>query len=329
MATKISAIFLMTILLASVASFSSPFNVVYADQDDKQEKKEEKLKEKEARLAEKQAKLAAKQNDDDDEEDIEEFGDDVYIDYSSKTTEICHIPPGNPSKNHTISVGTPAVPAHLAHHDKIGSCDDVDEPITDVMSFLAKKQVRLAEKSAEKEEKALQRAEKLLEKLEERIAKLEQRLQKLLEKVESGEYYGNLQNEDTVTSTFNISFDGEATSIYDDQVTAALSGEIFIENLVTASDVTKFKVTSGEIIVGNNVYDIIFGKARTLVDSNSLVLILQTLDSAENENTVKLTLNLDSQLDVDMTEPVGFEIEEKSKISEEWFLSGSGNVSSS
>lgn len=318
----------MTILLASVASFSSPFSVVYADQDDKQEKKEEKLKEKEERLAEKQEKLAAKQDDDDyDDDDIEEFGDGVVVVSSSTTSTakeaICHIPPGNPSKAHTIRVGSPAVPAHLAHGDTLGSCDG-EQPVTDMMSFLAEKQARLAEKSAEKEEKALQRAEKLLEKLEQRIAKLEQRLQKLLEQVESNEYYGNLQNEDDVTKTYSISFDGEATSLYDDQVTAALSGEIFIENLVTTSDVTKFKVTSGEIIVGNNIHDVIFGKARTIDDSNSMVLILQTLDVAENENTIKLTVNLDSQLGVDI---VGFEIEENSKISGEWLLSGSGSMS--
>lgn len=35
---------------------------------------------------------------------------------------ICHIPPGNPSKRHTIAVGESAVPAHLAHGDYRGPC---------------------------------------------------------------------------------------------------------------------------------------------------------------------------------------------------------------
>ena len=49
------------------------------------------------------------------EEDEEEgsFGD--------KTT-ICHIPPGNPGKAHTITVGNPAVAAHLAHGDVLDPC---------------------------------------------------------------------------------------------------------------------------------------------------------------------------------------------------------------
>jgi len=49
------------------------------------------------------------------EEDEEEgsFGD--------KTT-LCHIPPGNPGKAHTITVGNPAVTAHLAHGDVLESC---------------------------------------------------------------------------------------------------------------------------------------------------------------------------------------------------------------
>jgi hypothetical protein len=35
---------------------------------------------------------------------------------------ICHIPPGNPDNAHTIVVGAPAVPAHLAHGDSLGEC---------------------------------------------------------------------------------------------------------------------------------------------------------------------------------------------------------------
>jgi hypothetical protein len=35
---------------------------------------------------------------------------------------ICHIPPGNPSNAHTITISVNALPAHLAHGDYIGAC---------------------------------------------------------------------------------------------------------------------------------------------------------------------------------------------------------------
>lgn len=42
---------------------------------------------------------------------------------------ICHVPPGNPDDAHTITVGAPAVPAHLAHGDDLDECDAFEPDI--------------------------------------------------------------------------------------------------------------------------------------------------------------------------------------------------------
>jgi len=39
-----------------------------------------------------------------------------------KMVTICHVPPGNPARAHTITVAEPAVRAHLAHGDHLGEC---------------------------------------------------------------------------------------------------------------------------------------------------------------------------------------------------------------
>ncbi len=36
---------------------------------------------------------------------------------------ICHTPPGNPANQHTITVGSHAMRAHLDHGDTLGPCD--------------------------------------------------------------------------------------------------------------------------------------------------------------------------------------------------------------
>jgi hypothetical protein len=44
---------------------------------------------------------------------------------NAASVKICHFPPGNPANFLTLTVGSPAVPAHLDHHqgDYVGPCD--------------------------------------------------------------------------------------------------------------------------------------------------------------------------------------------------------------
>jgi hypothetical protein len=50
--------------------------------------------------------------------------DGIECDNLEFQTTLCHIPPGNPGNAHTITVDESAVPAHLAHGDTLGPCDD-------------------------------------------------------------------------------------------------------------------------------------------------------------------------------------------------------------
>jgi len=298
-------------------------------------KKEERGKpEGKGKPENKVARQSEIESEDYDDNDIQEFGDDVEIALSSKTVTLCHIPPGNPSKAHTITVGKPAARAHEAHGDNIeGPCDGFTPSTTDRESKLAEKQARLAEKHADKLTKTSQRAEDHIQKLEQRIAELEQRLQTLLAKVETGEYFGNVPQVDSVIKSYSISLDGRALSIFDESVTTDFSGEIFIENLMTNSKISKFRVTGGEIFVGDNIYDVVFGKARVSSsgpsgEKDSMILIVQAIDSEGNRNTIRLSLDFDSALEGEFgTESINVEIMPRSKISGEWLMRASGQLS--
>lgn len=293
------------------------------------------------------------------EQEQEELEDD--IDEESGKVTICHVPPGNPSKAHTITIDRAALERHLAHGDFVGGCDDdFDEKLKDREAKLAEKEaritekqeereVRLAEKRAEieerlaendearqariseKQDQALQRAEDIIQRLEQRIAQLEQRLQTMLERVESGEYFGRIVGENLVTNTYSISFDGTASSLFDESVTADISGEIFLENLPTGSQITKFRVTGGEIVVGENIYDLAFGKSRVSSsgpssEKDSMILIGEVIDFEGNQNTLRLTLDLAESLEGEF-ESIDFEILPTSKISRQWSVSAQGQLS--
>ena len=54
---------------------------------------------------------------------ILKFNDGVVLS-SSSTTTICHVPPGNHAKAHTIIVGTSSLSGHFKNHDdNLGDCD--------------------------------------------------------------------------------------------------------------------------------------------------------------------------------------------------------------
>ena len=59
------------------------------------------------------------EEEEDEEDEEEEEGEE-----EEDKVEICHIPPGNPDNAHTITVSPSAVPAHLAHGDYEGECDE-------------------------------------------------------------------------------------------------------------------------------------------------------------------------------------------------------------
>ncbi len=317
---KIKFIFMSIIVLGLIVNTASFSDVAFAEKPDKEAAKEAREAAKEAR------------------EDIQEFSDStVETSSSSPTTSdttnsekvtICHIPPGNPGNAHTITVGSPAVRAHLAHGDIEESCDQA--VVEDLEDLQAKKESRLAEGSSQKESKALERAERLIEKLQQQIDNLEKRLQSLLKKYESGEYYGNTSTMDALTNSYVISFEGFAFSMYDDSVETEMSGELFMENQVTTSNTSKFKILSGQFMVGDAVYEVVFGKARVSSsgEGDSLVIVLQTMDSEENDNTIKITLGFNAPLEGEFgSPPEEFEILDNSKVSGQWILEGSGQLS--
>lgn len=50
------------------------------------------------------------------------FDSEVEARRSEDQVTICHVPPGNPANQHTITVGASAVDAHMAHGDYMGDC---------------------------------------------------------------------------------------------------------------------------------------------------------------------------------------------------------------
>ena len=177
------------------------------------------------------------------------------------------------------------------------------------------------------EKHATQKAQEKISELQQRIDKLEQRVQSLLAMLESGKYFGPTIGGDKTPTSYDLSFDGTATSI-NGSAKDSMSGEIFFESLVTGDKVSKFRVTGGDVQIGSANYDLIFGKARvTGGETNSMVLIAQAVDDEGNAHTVKILLD-STPLDKLGSESVDVSLKmPQSKIAGQWFLDADGLIS--
>ena len=125
----IKFIFLSVLVLGLIVNTSSFSDFAFADKPDKEEKKEaqeqKKFQKFEAKDEREKAREEAKAEREEakiQKKEVQGFGDNTIV-TSSSTTTICHIPPGNPGNNHTITIGESALSAHLDHGDVLGTCD--------------------------------------------------------------------------------------------------------------------------------------------------------------------------------------------------------------
>jgi len=177
----------------------------------------------------------------------------------------------------------------------------------------------------------IENADDIISQLMQKIEELENRLQTLLLKLESGNYYGNTSNVDSIIRSFGISFDGSITS-KTDSTQSDISGEVFLESLVTRDNSDKFRVIGGKISIGDTTHDIIFGKARTSSsgpsgEKDSMVLIAQLIDDEGNDHTIKLILDFEKSLEGNFgLDPLNFEIKPQSAVSNDWSISATGQL---
>lgn len=125
--------------------------------------------------------------------------------------------------------------------------------------------------------------------MQKRITQLESRIQSLLSQLDQDRYHlpENIQPDNQVSS-FNVAFEGQTDSA------ESVVGSVFLGNVATREDVAKFKVTGGEVVVGDTFpYDVVFGKARVVETpaSDVLTIIAQLVDEQGNVSTARLVMN--------------------------------------
>jgi len=342
MGTKFSTLFLFTVLVLGMAAYSgshfnsissdetinTPIQMAFAQSDNDSDEKDD-----DDELEHDEEKDDEDKKDDDDELEHDEEKDDEDDDRDDKKSKL-----EKQGEKQAKAQEKRAEAEEKRDEKQIKAQEKRDEKFAKAAEKLVKAQERLAEKLAELEEKlsekaqlSEERANKILEKIAKETQKTDERVQKLIDKFQSGEYFGDLKNTDKEIKPFTLSFEGSAAEIGDQSNIETLSGELFLENQLTGSHSKKFRVTGGEIFVGETeVFDIVFGKARLTSsgqggEKDSMIIIAQASDGVD-VRTLKLSIDLSEEFDSD-TESVEIDILfPRSKIASLWLLGGAGNL---
>ena len=173
---NIKFIFLSVLVLGLIVNTSSFSDFAFADKPDKEEKKggpgqkkiqnsEAKAEREDAKAEREEVRAVAKAEREDakiQKNEVKDFGGNVVV-TSSSTTTICHIPPGNPANNHTITIGESAVSAHVGHGDIEMPCEDV---------IWEKSESNSNEENSNINENAIEQIRKQIESLQKQLQKL-------------------------------------------------------------------------------------------------------------------------------------------------------------
>lgn len=183
----------------------------------------------------------------------------------------------------------------------------------------------------EDEKTAIQNSVQIIQQLQQNIDLLQKPLQSILSDLQTGQYYGPIEGGDSVTNSYEISFTGSAVS--KDSVNASsVSGQIFLQNMITGDSVIKFKAVGGHIDIGSISYDLAFGKARVTYSSegvkDSMTIIAIATDSTGNPGTIRILAQISSPLEGNYgLTPIPVTIQSpESQVNGIWSLSGTGKL---
>lgn len=159
----------------------------------------------------------------------------------------------------------------------------------------------------------------------------------LIAQVEDGSYFGIYGKEvDIDTINYNLSFDGKAVKSGDPSNVKFVSGDIFLE-LVSLNELNaklrviggNFKVMDSDDGLESNQWDASFGRARVLLDSDSMQITVNAVDQNNVYATFRMQSDTEGIFPVSYGDaPLGIDASEgRTSISGKWILDITGSLS--
>lgn len=174
-------------------------------------------------------------------------------------------------------------------------------------------------------EKAKTKSRLLLDSVKDDLQKTEKRVYAIMLKAQANGY---LNTEAQNKISYIITFDGTAQS--KTKTDAIMEGSVYLDLIKNNTNVAKYTVSGGKLVIDNQNYDILFGKIRETSLSNesgsNMILIAEIMKPDGDITTMKILLESDASIN-HQTDSALTIMNPQSHIAGTWKLSAKGNMS--
>jgi len=178
--------------------------------------------------------------------------------------------------------------------------------------------------------KAKEKAKIMISSMENKTSNTNERFHDILLKAKANGYLNTNTSSDASVKSYSLNLDGTAQS--QSKASSYMEGALYLETMTERSNISKYRVSGGQVIIDGESYDVLFGKARATSTNNTsaestMILLAEVMKPNGEVTTMKLLLKNDSSINSEAETSSWAVMNPESKLAGSWKMDAQATMS--